>query len=71
MNCFGKRYIKLFMAIKSFKNSAENVEKWQKKLILANESIVEIEEDIESLIKRSTYHNEVLQLYTFTGRESR
>ncbi len=69
MNCFGKRYIKLFMAIKSFKNSAENVEKWQKKLILANESIVEIEEDIESLIKRSTYHNEVLQLYTFTGRD--
>ncbi len=40
-----------------------------KKLILANESIVEIEEDIESLIKRSTYHNEVLQLYTFTGRD--
>ncbi|OBZ54406.1 peptide-binding protein, partial [Bacillus cereus] len=31
--------------------------------------IVEIEEDIESLIKRSTYHNEVLQLYTFTGRD--
>ncbi|MCU5683252.1 SgrR family transcriptional regulator [Bacillus wiedmannii] len=40
-----------------------------KKLILANESIVEIEEDIESLIKRSKYHNEVLQLYTFTGRD--
>ncbi|HDX9628516.1 TPA: SgrR family transcriptional regulator [Bacillus cereus] len=40
-----------------------------KKLILANESIVEIEEDIERLIKRSTYHNEVLQLYTFTGRD--
>ncbi|MGE7863444.1 ABC transporter substrate-binding protein [Bacillus mobilis] len=40
-----------------------------KKLILANESIVEINEDIESLIKRSTYHNEVLQLYTFTGRD--
>ena len=46
----------------------ENVEKWQK-LILAGESIVEIEEDVESLIKRSTYHNEVLQLYTFTGRD--
>ncbi|EEM53009.1 Oligopeptide-binding protein oppA [Bacillus thuringiensis serovar kurstaki str. T03a001] len=40
-----------------------------KKLILAGESIVEIEEDVESLIKRSTYHNEVLQLYTFTGRD--
>lgn len=40
-----------------------------KKLILANESIVDIEEDIESLIKRSTYHSEVLQLYTFTGRD--
>lgn len=40
-----------------------------KKLILANESIVEIEEDIESLIKRSIYNNEVLQLYTFTGRD--
>ncbi|MCC2327927.1 ABC transporter substrate-binding protein [Bacillus wiedmannii] len=40
-----------------------------KKLILADESIVEIEEDIESLIKRSKYHNEVLQLYTFTGRD--
>lgn len=40
-----------------------------KKLILAKESIVEIEEDIESLIKRSMYHNEVLQLYTFTGRD--
>ncbi|PGO12982.1 SgrR family transcriptional regulator [Bacillus thuringiensis] len=39
------------------------------KLILAGESIVEIEEDVESLIKRSTYHNEVLQLYTFTGRD--
>ena len=39
------------------------------KLILANESIVEIEEDVESLIKRSTYHNEVLQPYTFTGRD--
>lgn len=33
-----------------------------KKLILANESIVDIDEDIESLIKRSTYHSEVLQL---------
>ncbi|PFC86745.1 peptide-binding protein [Bacillus anthracis] len=40
-----------------------------KKLILANESIVDIDEDIESLIKRSTYHSEVLQLYTFTGRD--
>ncbi|PFB32245.1 peptide-binding protein [Bacillus cereus] len=40
-----------------------------KKLILANESIVEIEEDIASLIKRSTYHYEVLQLYTFTGQD--
>ncbi len=40
-----------------------------KKLILAGESIVEIEQDIESLIKSSTYHNEVLQLYTFTGRD--
>ncbi|PEQ66303.1 SgrR family transcriptional regulator [Bacillus cereus] len=40
-----------------------------KKLILAGESIVEIEEDVESLIKRSAYHNEVLQLYTFTGRD--
>ncbi|PGK40047.1 peptide-binding protein [Bacillus anthracis] len=40
-----------------------------KKLILANESIVEIEEDIESLIKRSTYHNEVIQLYTFPDRD--
>ncbi|MEJ9111574.1 SgrR family transcriptional regulator [Bacillus paramobilis] len=40
-----------------------------KKLILANESIVEIEEDIACLMKRSTYHNEVLQLYTFTGRD--
>ena len=40
-----------------------------KKLILANESIVEIEEDIESLIKRSMYHNEVLQLYTFTRQD--
>ncbi|MEB9936167.1 ABC transporter substrate-binding protein, partial [Bacillus cereus] len=40
-----------------------------KKLILAGASIVEIEEDVESLIKRSTYHNEVLQLYTFTGRD--
>ncbi|PQQ44197.1 SgrR family transcriptional regulator [Bacillus thuringiensis] len=40
-----------------------------KKLILAGESIVEIEEDVESLIKRSTYHNEALQLYTFTGRD--
>ncbi|PES27906.1 SgrR family transcriptional regulator [Bacillus cereus] len=40
-----------------------------KKLILAGESILEIEEDVESLIKRSTYHNEVLQLYTFTGRD--
>lgn len=39
------------------------------KLILAGEIIVEIEEDVESLIKRSTYHNEVLQLYTFTGRD--
>ena len=44
------------------------MEKWQK-LILAGESIVEIEEDVESLIKRSNYHNEVLQLYTFTGRD--
>ena len=68
MRYFGKRYITSFMVIQSFKNSAENVEKWQK-LILANESIVEIEEDVESLIKRSTYHNEVLQLYTFTGRD--
>lgn len=40
-----------------------------KKLILANESIVDIDEDIQSLIKRSTYHSEVLQLYTFTGRD--
>ncbi|MBE5106784.1 SgrR family transcriptional regulator [Bacillus thuringiensis] len=40
-----------------------------KKLILASDSIVKIEEDIESLIKRSTYHNEVLQLYTFKGRD--
>lgn len=40
-----------------------------KKLILANESIVEIEEDIASLIKRSMYQYEVLQLYTFTGRD--
>lgn len=69
MRYFGKRYIKSFMVIQSFKNSAENVEKWQKKLILANESIVDIDEDIESLIKRSTYHSEVLQLYTFTGRD--
>ena len=68
MSYFGKRYITSFMVIQSFKNSAENVEKWQK-LILAGESIVEIEEDVESLIKRSTYHNEVLQLYTFTGRD--
>ena len=68
MRYFGKRYIKSFMVIQSFKNSAEN-EKWQKKLILANESIVDIDEDIESLIKRSTYHSEVLQLYTFTGRD--
>ena len=68
MSYFGKRYITSFMVIQSFKNSAENVEKWQK-LILAGESIVEIEEDVESLIKKSTYHNEVLQLYTFTGRD--
>ena len=68
MSYFGKRYITSFMVIQSFKNSAENVEKWQK-LILAGESIVEIEEDVESLIKRSNYHNEVLQLYTFTGRD--
>ncbi len=40
-----------------------------KKLILANESIVEIEEDIASLMKRSMYQYEVLQLYTFTGRD--
>ncbi|MGE7881912.1 ABC transporter substrate-binding protein [Bacillus sp. NPDC094077] len=40
-----------------------------KELILASDSIVKIEEDIESLIKRSTYHNEVLQLYTFKGRD--
>ncbi|SME49587.1 HTH-type transcriptional regulator SgrR [Bacillus mobilis] len=40
-----------------------------KKLILANESIVEIEEDIASLIKRSMYQYEVLKLYTFTGRD--
>ncbi|ENQ3111014.1 ABC transporter substrate-binding protein [Bacillus sp. GKis3/1] len=40
-----------------------------KKLILANERIVDIDEDIQSLIKRSTYHSEVLQLYTFTGRD--
>ncbi|WP_433772365.1 ABC transporter substrate-binding protein [Bacillus wiedmannii] len=40
-----------------------------KELILASDSIVEIEEDIESLIKGSTYHNEVLQLYTFKGRD--
>lgn len=30
MSCFEKRYTKLFMVIKSFKNSAENVEKWQR-----------------------------------------
>lgn len=40
-----------------------------KELLLASDSIVEIEEDIESLIKRSTYHNEVLQLYTFKGED--
>ncbi|EJS76695.1 SgrR family transcriptional regulator [Bacillus cereus] len=40
-----------------------------KELILASDSIVEIEEDIESLIKGSTYQNEVLQLYTFKGRD--
>ncbi|PFJ16592.1 peptide-binding protein [Bacillus cereus] len=40
-----------------------------KKIVLASDSIVKIEEDIESLIKRSTYHNEVLQLYTFKGQD--
>ncbi|ARC27863.2 Oligopeptide-binding protein oppA [Bacillus cereus Rock1-3] len=40
-----------------------------KELISAKASIVEIEEDIESLMKRSIYHNEVLQLYTFKGRD--
>ncbi|WP_454015829.1 ABC transporter substrate-binding protein [Bacillus sp. Marseille-Q7846] len=40
-----------------------------KELLLASDSIVEIEEEIESLIKESTYHYEVLQLYTFTGQD--
>ncbi|PEP22681.1 peptide-binding protein [Bacillus wiedmannii] len=40
-----------------------------KKLILANERKVEIKEEIECLVKRSMYHHEVLQLYTFTGQD--
>ena len=40
-----------------------------KEILLASDSIVEIEEDIESLIKESMYQNEVLQLYTFTGQD--
>lgn len=40
-----------------------------KKLILANERTVEIKEEIECLVKRSMYHDEVLQLYTFTGQD--
>ncbi|MED2187004.1 ABC transporter substrate-binding protein [Bacillus wiedmannii] len=40
-----------------------------KKLILANERKVEIKEEIECLVKRSIYHHEVLQLYTFTGQD--
>ncbi|TKI91950.1 SgrR family transcriptional regulator, partial [Bacillus wiedmannii] len=40
-----------------------------KKLILANERKIEIKEEIECLVKRSTYHHEVLQLYTFTGQD--
>lgn len=40
-----------------------------KKLILANERKVEIKEEIECIVKRSMYHHEVLQLYTFTGQD--
>ncbi|PEJ97495.1 SgrR family transcriptional regulator [Bacillus wiedmannii] len=40
-----------------------------KKLILANERKLEIKEEIECLVKRSMYHHEVLQLYTFTGQD--
>ncbi|MCC2377516.1 SgrR family transcriptional regulator [Bacillus wiedmannii] len=40
-----------------------------KKLILANERTVEIKEEIECLVRRSMYHDEVLQLYTFTGQD--
>ncbi len=40
-----------------------------KELLLASDSIVEIEEEVESLIKESMYHYEVLQLYTFTGQD--
>lgn len=40
-----------------------------KKLILANERKVEIKEEIECLVKRSMYHHEMLQLYTFTGQD--
>ncbi|MFC9448238.1 ABC transporter substrate-binding protein [Bacillus cereus] len=40
-----------------------------KKLKLASDSIAETEDEIESLIKRSAYHNEVLQFYTFKGRD--
>lgn len=40
-----------------------------KELLLANGSVIESEEDIKGLIKRSIYRNEVLQLYTFKGRD--
>ncbi|MDM5239558.1 ABC transporter substrate-binding protein [Bacillus cereus] len=40
-----------------------------KKLILTNGSVIESEESIKELIKQSTYRNEVLQLYTFKGRD--
>ncbi|MGH1296697.1 ABC transporter substrate-binding protein [Bacillus pretiosus] len=40
-----------------------------KKLILANERKVEIKEEIECIVKRSMYHHEVIQLYTFTGQD--
>lgn len=40
-----------------------------KELLLANDIAIKSEEDIQGLIKGSTYRNEVLQLYTFKGRD--
>ncbi len=69
MSCFEKRYTKIIHGDKIVQELGGERGEVAKKLILANESIVDIDEDIQSLIKGSTYHSEVLQLYTFTGRD--